>query len=169
MVIENEYTERNGSIEAKDLPRYITLDSFMEMGLEEIPKYEGGGSTSTGSKYDGEKIKYVEESGITIPEEWKEDRALMHTAFVLLVGIAAFRSAVKDNVPKELMYSYILQKWLKKRIDDEGDRAIGNLESGKVLSEYMGNQGGSENPQLRVRADELLMVYKLIHDTYCNK
>lgn len=166
--MENEYTERSGSIEVKDLPRFITLDSFVEMGLEEIPPYKGKGESSTNIKYDISKSQYVEDCGITIPEEWKEDRALIHTTFVLLIGIGGFRRAVKDNVPQELAYSYILQKWIQKRIDSEGDRTIGNLESNKVLSEYVADQGGSANPQLRVRPDELLMVYNHIHDTYFN-
>ena len=164
---EIDYTGEEGSIGIEDLPRIITVDAFEEMGREEIPKYLSGGRSSTNSDYDNAKVKYLNESGIEIPEDW--DRAFKQTAFITWIYIGAYRRAVNEGVDSTKAWNYFLQKLIKHRINEDNDRVIANSQSRKMFGEYIEDQGGSNNPQLRVTPEEFLTIFKHIHDRFSEK
>ena len=105
--------------------------------------------------------------GIEIPEDW--DRAFNQTAWDILISIGAFRRMINENIDSTTAWSLVIHRLIEKRIDNMNYRTVVNLESGKRFGEYISDQGGSNNPELRVRPDEFLRIYKHIHDTFSEK
>jgi hypothetical protein len=150
-----------GGLDPQELYIHMTQESFEEIKISpEVPNYEGSGLTSFNSDHDGQKREYLEELGLTIPEDWGREYTV--NAFILVNGLIAYKRAVEDDVSRPLYYSYIMRKWLNHRIDEDGDRAKAKKNSDKKLGDY---HPGSKNPTLKLRPDELLEVYNHIHDS----
>jgi hypothetical protein len=155
-----DFKDMQGGLDPQDLYFFITPDTLNQIELDpEVPDYDGEGITSYKSDHDPSKKEYMERLGVRIPEDW--ERAYLVNAFIILNGIIGYKRAKEDDVSESLYYSYIMKKWLKHRIDEDGDRSKAKPDSDKRLGDYT---PGSINPTLKLRPDEFLIVFNHVHD-----
>ena len=156
-------------IESEGEFKYLSPEDFSDLKLPEfLPRYEGKGVTSSKDTYDKDKLSFLNNIGIEIPEEWMSEyrnRALFVTAFIVTGVILAtergrrrvgsdfedFREAVRDR-NKQLEQA---------RLDQYNYRR--NL-GGILVEEDFEALGFSANPQKKVSEDELKMVVNYVLD-----
>ncbi len=155
MISENnslEFENRDENFE------YITPEVFERLNFpEKLPVYEGEGVTSFHKKHDKDKEEYLNRLGIEIPEEWKEDRAMLVSAFIstgLLLVLESVRRVDEENF--ESVVSDKNKQLKDARVDDYGYRK--RLANGMLVEDVHRGSGFSANPQKKVTDRELKEV-----------
>jgi hypothetical protein len=148
---------------------YLRPEDFNDLKLpESLPRYEGDGATSSSDTYDSEKLEFLNNIGIEIPEEWMSDyrnRAFFVSAFIVTGVILATergRRRVEDN-PRE--FREAVQDRNNQLEDARLDKFNYRRDLGGILvEEDFYALGFSANPQKRVSKDELKMVVDHVLD-----
>ena len=176
-----EYESNNRETLNHDF-EYITLQDFEGLNIEEFPSYEGDGKTSFLSKYDKEKIEYLNNIGIDIPKEWFKDsgeliencRPLATTMFIVTGHILTMEKARKliegdsnyeDKFRQMVEYSNIFLS--ENRLDTSGRRM--KLLDGVLFEDLKKDLGFSANPEVRVSREELHYIVGYIFKSLKNK
>ena len=176
---EFQNNERN---ELKHDFEFIDPEDFEELNIGEIPPYEGGGATSFSSKYDKEKIEYLKNIGVDVPEEWIDDngeiiencRPLATTMFIVTGHILAMEKArrlieVEPDYKERFMQlvngsnAFLLEN----RLDTSGRRM--KVLDGVLFEDIKRDLGFSANPEQRVSKEELHDIVKHIFDCLKSK
>ena len=171
---EFQNNERN---ELKHDFEFINPEDFVELNIGEIPPYEGGGATSFSSKYDKEKIEYLKNIGVDVPEEWIDHngeiiencRPLATTMFIvtghILAMVMAERIIEGDPGYKERFTQLVKGSnafLLENRLDTSGRRI--EVLYGVLFEDIKRGLGFSANPEQRVSKEELHDIVKHIFD-----
>ncbi|HPQ79529.1 MAG TPA: hypothetical protein PLG47_03705 [Candidatus Dojkabacteria bacterium] len=161
-----EITENGEQVPSEE---FLTAEVFENLSLPEVlPKYQGEGETSFSDKYDQDKIKYLEMLGVEIPEEWKNDRAMLVSTFVVAGLIVVLEGIRRDN--RELFEEVIKDKnkqLREARLDEYGYRR--RLPNGLLVEDYHKNLGFSANPQKKVSEEELRTIVSYLTEQLSNK
>ena len=139
----------------KDTGAFLSVGDFERISLpSELPVYKGEGETSFAEKYDNDKLEYLKTMGIEFPEEWKEDRALLVSTFVVAGLIVVLEGVRRDD---RGVFEEVLREKNKQlnesRIDEFGYRR--RLSNGLLVEDYHRKLGFSANPQKKVSAEEI--------------
>lgn len=144
---------------------YLQVEDFENLFLPEVlPKYTGEGSTSYASKYDNEKINYLEEIEIGIPENiLNEEGKVRERALFVTMFIVTGHILVSESIRRELGEDHedLFREILKERneqledarLDKYGYRRV--LSDGSKVEDHFEKLGFSANPQKRVSREEL--------------
>ena len=161
---------------------FIDSEDFEELNLEEISPYEGGGVTSFSSKYDKEKIEYLKNIGVDVPEEWFDDkgeiiencRPLATTMFIVTGHIFAMEKArrlIEAEPDYKERFTQLVKGsnafLLENRLDTSGRRM--EVLYGVLFEDLKRGLGFSANPEQRVSKEELHYIVKHIFDCLKSK
>lgn len=156
---------------------FIAPEDFEELNIGEIPPYEGDGKTSFSSKYDEEKIEYLNSIGVDVPKEWFEDngkiiencRPLATTMFIVTGHILAMEKARRlieaDPDYKERFMQLVKGSNVflsENRLDTSGRRM--QVLYGVLFEDLKRGLGFSANPEQRVSKEELHYIVEHILD-----
>jgi hypothetical protein len=142
---------------------YIRPEDFVDLNLPEVlPPYEGEGSTSFKSKYDLEKLEYMNRLGIEVPREWMSDyrnRGLFVSSFIVLGNILVSERIRRrtEHSPESFRESLLdrNRQLEKARLDEFGYRRdVGGI----LVEEDFAALGFSSNPQKKISKEELKLV-----------
>lgn len=177
MPVENNRSE----VSSENYNNFLKPSDFENLNLPEIlPIYRGKGKTSfaaekDGENYDSQKMEYLEEVGINIPDEWKlssekilpEKRALFVSTFIVtghVLVMESIRRALQDSQDFSKRFELLLDQCNGRieqhRLDEAGMR-VGVLE-GKLVESFYDEFGLSANPEKRVSRDELFSIVQYI-------
>ena len=169
----NERNELNHDLE------FITPEDFEGLSDMKITPYEGEGEMSFSSKYDRQKVEYLDSIGVTVPVEWfgidgeliEKYRALVNTMFITTGHILAMeegRRLLKESDPKS--YKEKFKKLVKDsnvflldRVDMCGRRS--EVLYGTMFEDIKRGLGFSANPQRKVSREELHYIVGHIFDS----
>ena len=158
---------------------FIAPKDFEGLSEIEITPYEGEGEMSFSSKYDRQKVEYLNSIGVTVPNEWfKENgeviencQALVNTMFITTGHILAMeegRRLLKESDPKS--YKEKFKKLVKDsnvflldRVDMCGRRS--EVLYGTMFEDIKRGLGFSANPQRKVSREELHYIVGYVFDS----
>ncbi|MEA3357485.1 MAG: hypothetical protein U9Q67_03555 [Patescibacteria group bacterium] len=131
----------------------------MNLPEDRLP-YLGGGSISFNSRYDEDKMEYLDELGFQLPDNIGHmegsviyDRALFITMFIVISHVIVMASIEKDGNDLNDILPGVNLKLHEHRINHHGDRD--ELADGHRVEDYYRELGFSCNPTLRVSQEEL--------------
>lgn len=156
--------QRNSSeLENKEgIPQYITLERLEEVSQslpEELPVYNGEGSTSFASKHDKNKLEYITSLGVKMPESCVNeegevtDRAVLQTVFIVLGHIVSLEEMRRTGANMEPLIEGANRKIFEKRVNQYGDRRP--LRDGRRVEDVYRKNGFSCNPEQQVSPEEM--------------
>lgn len=169
----NEKNELNHDFE------FLAPKDFEGLSEIEITPYEGEGEMSFSSKYDREKVEYLNSIGVTVPSEWfKENgeviencQALVNTLFITTGQILSIEKARRvlmesDPVNYEKRFNQLVKDsnvFLLDRVDMCGRRT--EILYGTMFEDIKRDLGFSANPQRKVSREELHYIVEHIFDS----
>jgi len=158
---------------------FIAPKDFEGLSEIEITPYEGEGEMSFSSKYDRQKVKYLNSIGVTVPNEWfKENgeviencQALVSTMFITTGHILAMEKARRvliesDPVNYQERFNQLVKDsnvFLLDRVDMCGRRT--EILYGTMFEDIKRGLGFSANPQRKVSREELHYIVGHIFDS----
>jgi hypothetical protein len=164
----------------EDDPVYLGPDVFEGLYFpENIPPYEGGGSTSYSSKYDGEKLNYLIQLGIELPDVIVDpetgsvvDRAGFITLFIVTGTILSVeeirrRAGMDGEAVLKKILPGITRKLREMRIDPYSDRFF--VDTGVRVEDVFREMGFSCNPTQQVSEDEFSMIFNYVLGQFSKK
>jgi len=163
---------------------FIKPDDFEGLYIEEIIPYEGEGKTSFSSKYDKEKIEYLNNMGVDVPKEWFKDngeliencRPLATTMFIVTGHVLTMEKArrlmsVNEATNSNEKFKQLVKDanvfLLENRIDTCGRRR--EVLYGTLIEDIKRELGFSANPEQRVSKEELHYIVGHVFESLKNK
>jgi len=169
----NEKNELNHDFE------FLAPKDFEGLSEIKITPYEGEGEMSFSSKYDRQKVDYLNSIGVTVPNEWfKENgeviencQALVNTLFITTGQILSIEKARRvlmesDPVNYEKRFNQLVKDsnvFLLDRVDMCGRRT--EILYGTMFEDIKRGLGFSANPQRKVSREELHYIVGYIFDS----
>jgi hypothetical protein len=142
---------------------YLSPEDFNDLKLPEfLPRYEGKGSTSSNDIHDNDKLEFLNNIGIEIPEEWSSDyrnRAFFVSAFIVAGVILATERGRRRVVDSPEKFREAVLDRNNQLEDARLDKFNYRRDLGGILvEEDFYALGFSANSQKRLSKEELKMV-----------
>ena len=159
---------------------FIAPKDFEGLSEIEITPYEGEGEMSFSSKYDREKVEYLNSIGVTVPNEWfKENgeviencQALVSTMFITTGHILAMEKARRvliesDPVNYQERFNQLVKGSNVLLLENRLDKCARRTEIlyGTMFEDIKRGLGFSANPQRKVSREELHYIVGYIFDS----
>ena len=170
----NERNELNHDLE------FITPEDFEGLSDMKITPYEGEGEMSFSSKYDRQKVEYLDSIGVTVPVEWfgidgeliEKYRALVNTMFITTGHILAMEDArrlLKESNPRNYQerFNQLVKGSNVLLLENRLDKCARRTEIlyGTMFEDILNGLGFSANPQRKVSREELHYIVGHIFDS----
>jgi len=165
MVNENVFS----SVESENDFEFFSPEDFSDLKFPEfLPRYEGAGATSSNDTYDSEKLEFMNNIGVEIPEEWMSDyrnRAFFVSAFIVTGVILATERGRRRIEHKPEEFREVVRDRNNQLRDARFDKYNYRRDlEGVLVEEDFHSLGFSANPQKKVSRDELKMVVDYVLD-----